>query len=127
MDILLLVQALQDNMSISKLPAPEPPVFTVDPIHFFEFKQSFMALINRKGVSVADKLFTLKKYVSGPAKNVSECTFFRTDSAAYQDAWNILNSRYGQPFTVQKALRERPKVLKSIQRTRWVFKHFRIS
>lgn len=83
MDIPLLVQAFQGNMSISKLPDPELPVFMGDPIPFFEFKQSFTALIDKKGVSVADKLFYLKKYVSsGPAKKVLEGTFFRTEQCS---------------------------------------------
>ncbi|KAL0149906.1 hypothetical protein M9458_054789 [Cirrhinus mrigala] len=106
-DVHLLVQALQDGMTMSKLPVPEPPVFTGDPIHFIEFKQSFMVLIDQKSFSSADKMFYLKKYVSGPARKVLEGTFFRTDDEAYQDAWCKLNGRYGQPFVIQKAFRER--------------------
>ncbi|XP_042626645.1 uncharacterized protein LOC122147619 [Cyprinus carpio] len=106
-DIPLLIQAFQDGMSMSKLPVPEPPVFTGDPIHFIEFKQSFVALVDKKTISSADKLFYLKKYVSGPARKALEGTFFRTDDEAYQDAWNKLNNRYGQPFVIQKAFREK--------------------
>ncbi len=106
-DISLLVQALQDGMTMSKLPVPEPPIFTGDPIHFIEFKQSFMALIDKKSLSSADKMFYLKKYVSGSARKAVEGTFFRTDDEAYQDAWCKLNDRYGQPFVIQKAFRER--------------------
>lgn len=36
-----------DGLTMSKLLVPEPPIFTVDPIHFIEFKQSFMALIRK--------------------------------------------------------------------------------
>ncbi len=106
-DIPLLVQAFQDGMSMSKLPVPEPPVFTGDPIHFIEFKQFFMALIDKKTISSADKMFYLKKYVSGPARKALEGTFFRTDDEAYKDAWCKLNNRYGQPFMIQKAFREK--------------------
>ncbi|KAI2643117.1 Cortactin-binding protein 2 [Labeo rohita] len=90
-DVHLLVQALQDG----------------DPIHFIEFKQSFMVLIDQKSLSSADKMFYLKKYVSGPARKVLEGTFFRMDDKAYQDAWCKLNGHYGQPFVIQKAFRER--------------------
>ncbi|XDV25914.1 hypothetical protein PO909_029740 [Leuciscus waleckii] len=103
----LLVQAFQDGLTMSKLPMPEPPVFVGDPIHFIEFKQSFAALIDKKTVSSADKMFYLKKYESGPARKALEGTFFRTDDEAYQDAWGRLNNRYGQPFVIQKAFRER--------------------
>nr|XP_021336928.1 uncharacterized protein LOC103910029 [Danio rerio]XP_021336929.1 uncharacterized protein LOC103910029 [Danio rerio] len=102
-----LVQALQDGISASKLPVPEPPIFTGDPIHFIEFKQSFMALIDKKGISSADKMFYLKKYVSGPARKALDGTFFRTDDEVYKDAWDKLNHRYGHPFIIQKAFRER--------------------
>ncbi|XP_067295957.1 uncharacterized protein [Pseudorasbora parva] len=106
-DTSLLVQAFHEGMAMSKLPVPEPPVFTGDPIHFIEFKQCFMALIDKNNISSADKMFYLKKYVSGFARKALEGTFFRTDDEAYQDAWCRLNNRYGQPFVIQKAFRER--------------------
>lgn len=86
-DTSLLVQAFHEGMAMSKLPVPEPPVFTGDPIHFIEFKQCFMALIDKKNISSADKMFYLKKYVSGFARKALEGTFFRTDDEAYYDAW----------------------------------------
>ncbi len=46
-----------------------------------------MALIDKKSLSSADKMFYLKKYVSGSARKAVEGTFFRTDDEAYQDAW----------------------------------------
>ncbi len=59
-----------------------------------------MALIDNKSLSSADKMFYLKKYVSGSARKAVEGTFFRTDDEAYQDAWCKLNGRYGQPFVI---------------------------
>lgn len=91
-DIRLLCQAFQDDMSISKLLVPEPPVFTDDPIHFIEMKQSFAVLIDKKTISSAHKMFYLKKYESGPARKALEGTFFRTDDEAFQEAWCKLNN-----------------------------------
>ena len=34
-------------------------------------------------------------------------TFFRNDDEAYQDAWNKLTRRFGQPFAIQRAFREK--------------------
>lgn len=64
-------------MAMSKLMVPEPPVFTGDPINLIEFKQSFVALVDKKSVSSADKMFYLNKYVSDPATQVLEGTFFQ--------------------------------------------------
>lgn len=87
-------------MAMHKLMVPEPPVFTGDSINFIEFKQSFVALVDKKSVSSADNMFYLKKYVRGLATNALEGTFFRTDDEAYQDAWCRLNNRYDQPFVM---------------------------
>lgn len=57
----------------------------------------------------------LKKYVSGAPLKCIEGTFYRDDDEAYRDAWNKLNQRYGQPFVIQRAFRNKlskwPKVL----------------
>lgn len=45
--------------------------------------------------------------MSGPARESLEGIFYRNDDEAYKDAWNKLNHRYGQPFVIQRAFRER--------------------
>lgn len=104
----------QDSLAMSRLPVPEPSVFAGDPIRFIEWKFSFIALIEGKCISSAEKLFYLKRYVSGPVSKALEGIFFRTDDEAYHDAWEKLNCRYGQPFAIQRAFREKlanwPKV-----------------
>ncbi len=70
-----LAQAVQDSIAINRLPVPEPTVFNGDPIQFVDWKASFMSLIDRKGIPVADKLYYLKKYVSGSAHKYLEGTF----------------------------------------------------
>ncbi|XP_014882084.1 uncharacterized protein LOC106943281, partial [Poecilia latipinna] len=106
-DVLYLAQALQDSVAINRLPMSEPSTFTGDPIEFIEWKASFTALIDKKNISPADKLHYLKKYVGGSARQTLDGIFYRNDSDAYQDAWERLNQRYGHPFIVQKAYRER--------------------
>ena len=102
-----LAQAIQDSITMNRLPMPEPTVFSGEPIHFIEWKASFTSLIDQKSISAADKLYYLKKYVSGPARKCLEGTFFRNDEEAYQDAWKKLNQRYGQAFVIQRAFREK--------------------
>ncbi|RXN16504.1 hypothetical protein ROHU_027490 [Labeo rohita] len=102
-----LAQAVQDSIALNRLPVPEPRVFNGDPIQFVDWKASFMSLIDKKGISAADKLYYLKKYVSGSAHRYLEGTFYRNDEEAYKDAWDKLNQRYGQPFVIQRAFREK--------------------
>lgn len=106
-DMSCLAQAIQDSIDLNRLPVPTPTVFSGDPILFIQWKASFMPLVDRKGISSADKLYYLKKYVSGPAHKCLEGTFYRNDDEAYRDAWSKLNQRYGQPFGIQRAFRDK--------------------
>lgn len=102
-----LVQALQGSMALSRLPAPEPLVFSGDPLKFIEWSTTFKALIEGRCSNPADKLFYLQKYVDGEARSTLEGSFYRKDEQAYQQAWEKLNSRYGHSFVVQRAFREK--------------------
>ena len=106
-DVALLAQAVQDSIAVNRLPTPEPFVFSGNPIHFIEWKASFLSLIDKRNISAADKLFYLKKYVGGMARRTLDGVFYRNDDEAYQDAWNKLNHRYGQPFLIQRAYRDK--------------------
>ncbi|XP_025755466.1 uncharacterized protein LOC109196819 [Oreochromis niloticus] len=102
-----LAQAVQDSIRINRLPTPEPTMFSGEPIKFIEWKSTFMSLIEQTGMAAADKLYYLKRYVTGSARKCLEGTFFRNDEEAYNDAWTKLNQRYGQPFVLQRAFREK--------------------
>ncbi|GAA6081879.1 uncharacterized protein LOC122883133 [Tachysurus ichikawai] len=106
-DISYLARAMQDSITLNRLPATEPPVFNGDPIQFIEWKSAFVSLIGGKAIPSADKLHYLKRYVDGPARKSLDGIFYRNDDEAYKDAWNKLNQRYGQPFAIQKAFREK--------------------
>ncbi|KAI3351066.1 hypothetical protein L3Q82_005633 [Scortum barcoo] len=101
------LRVFQDSIALNRLPIPEPFVFSGDPIRFFEWKAAFTSLIDQRAITPAEKLYYLKKYVGGPARQVLDGTFYRNDNDAYQDAWNKLNCRFGQPFAIQRAFRER--------------------
>nr|XP_017209156.1 uncharacterized protein LOC101887079 [Danio rerio] len=106
-DVSQLAQAVQDSITLNRLPMPEPTVFSGDPIHFIEWKASFQSLIDKRHISSGDKLYYLKKYVTGPALKVLDGIFYRNDEEAYKDAWKRLLDRYGQPFIIQRAFREK--------------------
>lgn len=94
-------------MVLTRLPTPEPSVFLEDPLKFFEFRTSFKALIERRRIDPADRLFYLQKYIGGEARSVAEGSFYRKDDEAYNQAWEALNALYGHPFVIQCAFREK--------------------
>ncbi|XP_065097354.2 uncharacterized protein [Paramisgurnus dabryanus] len=106
-DLPSLTQLLQDNIALNRLPVPEPFVFNGDPIQFVEWKAAFTSLIDQRAITPAEKLYYLKKYVGGPARQALDGNFYRNDNEAYQDAWDKLNRRFGQPFAIQRAFREK--------------------
>ena len=63
-----IVTTIADSFSLSRLPAPEPTTFSGEPIHYPDWKSSFYALIHRKNLPLCDKMYYLKRYVSGSAK-----------------------------------------------------------
>nr|XP_006820436.1 PREDICTED: uncharacterized protein LOC102805132 [Saccoglossus kowalevskii] len=54
MDSSSLACALQNSL-MSRLPLPEPPVFTGDPLQYIQWKTSFKSLIESRGISAAEK------------------------------------------------------------------------
>ena len=102
-----IVTAIADSFSMSRLPAPEPTIFIGEPILYPEWKSSFHALIHRKNLPSSDKMYYLKRYVSGSAKEAINGLFLQSSSEAYERAWNILDERFGHPFIVTNAYRDK--------------------
>lgn len=48
-----LAQAIQDSITINRLPMPTPTVFEGDPIHYIKWRALFISLIDRRGLSSA--------------------------------------------------------------------------
>ncbi|KAL0148099.1 hypothetical protein M9458_056569 [Cirrhinus mrigala] len=110
-----VVQALVNFLSISQLPIPEPATFSGDPLKFIDWKLSFSTLIDRKSIPAGEKMFYLKTYLGGEARKAVEGFFYRNSEDAYKGAWKVLKERYGNPFIVQRAFREKlmkwPKIV----------------
>ena len=63
-----IVTATADSFSLSRLPAPEPTIFSGEHILYPDWKSSFPALIHRKNLPSSHKMYYLKRYASGSAK-----------------------------------------------------------
>ena len=85
-DVSYLAKAIQESIATNRLPMPTPTMFSGEPMHFIEWRASSQCLIDQKNISSADKLYYLKKYVSGAAQKCLEGTFYRKDEDAYRDA-----------------------------------------
>ena len=102
-----LVKILAEAISANRLPIPEPTVFSGDPLKFNHWKSSFHTLIERKNIPTAEKIFFLQKYVGGAAKEALEGYFLTDSEDSYCAAWGLLNQRYGEPFVIAKAFRDK--------------------
>ncbi|XP_065108476.1 uncharacterized protein [Paramisgurnus dabryanus] len=102
-----LAQAIASSLSMNRLPIPEPTTFSGDPLQFTDWKMSFIALIDRKPLPPSEKMFYLKNYLAGEARKAVEGFFYRDSESAYNGAWKVLQDRYGDPFIIQKAFRDK--------------------
>lgn len=102
-----LAQAIASSLSMNRLPVPEPTTFSGDPLRFTDWKMSFMTLIDRKPLPASEKMFYLKNYLAGEARKAVEGFFYRDSENAYNGAWKVLQDRYGNPFIIQKAFRDK--------------------
>ena len=113
-DMANLATVLTQQMSLNRLPPPEPIIFTGNPLEFQSWKRSFDLLIDRSFISPAEKLYYLCRYVSGEAKNCINGYLLETSDASYFDAKQRLEERFGDPFVIadsyRKKLKEWPKV-----------------
>ncbi|KAM7380993.1 hypothetical protein PAMP_004254 [Pampus punctatissimus] len=102
-----LVSALAEAISASRLPTPEPAVFTGDPLKFNDWRLSFVTLIDRKNIPKNEKLYYLRQYLGGAAKKAVEGFFILGTEAAYDSAWQLLEKRFGDPFIIGKSFRDK--------------------
>ena len=106
-DVLEVSRLMSQSIQLNRLPVPVPRVFEGDSLEFLEFKRSFQLLIENKGISAGEKLYYLKQYVSGKAKNAIDGCFLSSSEEAYITAWTTLEERVGHPFRIQRAFRNK--------------------
>ena len=105
--LLDLARSLADQMTINRLPPPEPSVFTGDPLSYPSWKAAFESLIEQKKIPTSERLHYLKRYVSGAVKDVIEGFFLLSTDTAYAEAKTTLDKRYGDPFVIANAFRDK--------------------
>ncbi|KAK0141235.1 hypothetical protein N1851_021749 [Merluccius polli] len=102
-----LVKMLAEAITANRIPIPEPAIFFGDPLQYTDWRMSFHTLIGRKNLPAQEKLFFLRKYVGGLAKRAIDGYSILGTEDAYRAAWGILDDRFGNPFIVGKAYRDK--------------------
>ena len=100
-------KVLSESVNLSRMPVPEPPIFTGDPLKYLEWKTAFSILIERKSIPSSERIFYLKKYVGFPASKAIDGLCMNYSESSYERAKQILDERYGHLFTIQKAFRDK--------------------
>ena len=105
--LLNLATSFAEQVNLNRLPPPEPSVFDGNPLKYPGWKSAFQTLIDQKGIPSSEQIHYLKKYLSGPAREAIEGYFLLATEDAYEDAKRLLDQRYGDPFVVANAFRDR--------------------
>ena len=102
-----LAKTLADQVSLSRLPSPEPSIFSGDPLSYPGWKSAFKILIEQRQIPPSDRIHYLKRYVSGPVRDVIEGFFLLPSEKAYEEAKKTFDKRYGDPFVISNAFRDK--------------------
>ena len=103
-----------DQLLMSRLPPPEPSVFSGDPLEYPSWKSAFHTLIESRAILPGERIYYLKRYLSGAAKETVEGYFLILTDDSFKEATRLLDARFGDPFVVANAFRDKlekwPKV-----------------
>ena len=69
------VKSLAEQVSLSRLPPPEPSVFYGDPMRYPSWKTAFQTLSEHRMIPAGERPFYLKKYIGGQVKDTVESYF----------------------------------------------------
>ena len=101
---------LVEQMYLSRVPAPEPPVFSGNPLEYAAWKSAFEALIDQRRIPAREKMHYLKKYISGKARECIEGYFLYTSDSTYEEAKAVLDKRFGDVYSAKRLQRKAGKV-----------------
>ena len=102
-----LSKCLAEQISLTRVPIPEPDKFNGDPITYPSWRSSFEALIERKNFPLEERIHVLKGYLSGPALEAVQNLMMLNTADAYARAKEILEHRFGDPFVIGNAFRDK--------------------
>ena len=105
--LLEIARLLAENHSHSRLPLPEPGIFSGDLLQYPVWIKAFETLIESRAIKPNERLHFLGKYVTGNAKEVVDGFLLLDSEDAYQKAKDMLARRFGDPYAVAAAYRQK--------------------
>ena len=95
-----LVKYLAEQVSLNRLPPPEPSVFYGDLMRYPSWKIAFQTLIEHRRIPAGERLHYLKKYIGGQVKDTVESYFLLPPEDAFDE-------QYGNQFVIADAFRDK--------------------
>ena len=97
----------QSNVMINLPPTPKPDVFYGTSDAYPTWKAQFNILVGNKNIEPGEKMFFLKEYTAGPAREAIEALLLLPNEESYVAAISILEERFGDPSKVCSAFRRK--------------------
>jgi hypothetical protein len=105
---------LATQLYANRIPVPEPPLFSGNPMEYASWKSAFETLIEQKHIPPAERIHYLKRYLGGKARECIEGYFLYTSESSFADAKALLDKRFGNPYVLSSAFLDKleayPKV-----------------
>ena len=114
-DVLLIAEALAASVNANRLPVPDMSIFYGDPLDYPDWKASFYALVETRGVPPQERIHHLKRYLGGQAREAVSGYFLLNSDLAYDKAKAVLEQRYGSSFAITEAFRDKLDTWPKIQ------------
>jgi hypothetical protein len=100
-----LVKSFGDFVQTSRLPVPEPGVFTGDPLTYPAWRSAFDALIGNHNIPAEQLIHYLKRYLGGDAASCVNSFLLIPTHESYTEALDLLDKHFGDPFTIACAFK----------------------
>ena len=122
-----LSKILAVSFNATRLPTPEPPLFSGCALEYHRWKCAFQTLIECKSVKPSEKIHFLERYVAGQANKLIDVVFcYQNNISRYNPVMEVRDKRFGNAFVVSEAIRDilydRPemKAPNDTAYTRWI-------
>ena len=102
----MMLQLLETQTQM-RLPTPQVPKFSGDPLEYASFIMAFEARILPYVTTEANKLYYLDQQLEGCAKELIQGCIFMDANRGYTEARHLLYMEYGDPFKVATAYIEK--------------------
>ena len=107
LQIIELTKTLTDQIQLGRYSAPEPSIFSGEPLQYPSWKSGFDLLFDKRNIEDAEKLYIMKRYLAGEAKEAVEGYLLMPTAESYHAARQLLEERYGNPSSVANAFRDK--------------------